>query len=218
MSGTDCPPLEGVRILDLTHVWAGPKCTQILAYLGAEVIKVEAPDRPDMARGLRLPARGFRYSDSIPGNKPYNRSASFNSSNRRKLGITLNLRDPRGLDLFKRLVVISDVVVENFSAGVVDRLGLGYATLREIRPDLIMVSMPGFGSTGVERDYISFAGTISSTSGVLRSVGYVGDPPIDEGLALPGSVRGQHGRRGRVDCPARARPDRPGSSRGSCAA
>jgi crotonobetainyl-CoA:carnitine CoA-transferase CaiB-like acyl-CoA transferase len=183
-------PLDGIRVLDLTHVWAGPKCTQILAYLGAEVIKVESPNRPDMARGVQIPSTLWQYPNSVPGERPYNRAANFNSSNRRKRAINLDLRNPRGLKLLKELVAVSDVVVENFSVGVVDRLGLGYDVLREIKPDIVMVSMPGFGSTGSESSYVSFASTISSTSGVLSSVGYPGELPMDEGLAIPDPFAG----------------------------
>jgi crotonobetainyl-CoA:carnitine CoA-transferase CaiB-like acyl-CoA transferase len=188
--GCQRPPLDGLRVLDLTHVWAGPKCTQILAYLGAEVIKVESPNRPDMTRGTRLPTGLWQYPGEQPGPKPYNRAASFNSTNRRKIDVTLDLRSPRGVELFKQLLHTSDVVTENFSVGVVERLGLGYSALSALKPDIVMVSMPGFGSTGVERDYVSFAGTISSTSGVLQSVGYFGEPPIDEGLATPDPFAG----------------------------
>jgi len=146
-------PLSGIRVADLTHMVAGPYGTLQLAYFGAEVIKVESMARPDTWR-IR------------EGNKDVEQSRPFADHNRNKLSITINLKSPRGRDVAYRLIRISDVVIENFSAGVVDRLGLHYETLKHIKPDVIMVSMQGLGSTGPRKNYVSWGPSLMSYSGL----------------------------------------------------
>lgn len=126
-------PMEDVRILDLTHVWFGPYCTMILAHLGAEVIKIEPPW-----------GEMTRYFPPLVENE----SPTFISMNLNKKDITLNLKDERGKKIFKELVKVSDVVVENFTPGTMDRLGLGYGVLSKLKPDIIYASLSGFGQTG----------------------------------------------------------------------
>src|SRR5262245_17010471 len=123
-------PLEGVRVLDVTQVWAGPYATRWLADMGAEVIKVESIQHPDSER-----LGAGRGRNIEPGDPYYNRPARFNQVNCNKLGITLNLASADGIDIFKRLVKVSDVVVENYSVGVMQRFGLDYESLRAIKPD-----------------------------------------------------------------------------------
>lgn len=167
-------PLEGVRVLDLTIFWAGPLPTAILADLGAEVIKIEAAQRLD-------PFRAY----GIPGNpaleKMYERSPLFNTANRNKRGITLNLASDEGRRLFKALVAKSHVVVENFSPRVLPQLGLQYEVLREINPAIVLTSVSGFGQTGPWRDYVSFAAIGEALSGISSLTGYT-----DEGVLLHG--------------------------------
>ena len=142
--------LEGVRVIDLSIVWAGPHCTRLLADMGAEVIKVESRRWFDPIRGPLQPrhtADGC-YPDNEPGERPYNRHGYFNERNRNKLGLCLDLQHPLGRAALLRLVSVSDVVAENFSAGTMDRLGLGYEALRAVQPQLIMLSMPSFGCRG----------------------------------------------------------------------
>src|SRR5262249_44024616 len=130
--------LAGLRILDLTNVLAGPFCCYQLAQLGAEVIKVEVPGTGDLARQLG--------ADSTLNKKLM--GASFLAQNAGKRSITLNLKNSKAREAFLRLVKTSDVVVENFRPGVMDRLGLGYDALKAVRPDLIYCAISGFGQDG----------------------------------------------------------------------
>jgi crotonobetainyl-CoA:carnitine CoA-transferase CaiB-like acyl-CoA transferase len=170
--------LQGVRVIDLTQIWSGPFATQLLADLGAEVVKVEPIYRLDPDRGMAWPAVGA----TLPGDRPYNRSGSFNEHNRNKLAIALDLKKPRGVEIFKRLVTHADVVIDNFSAGVMQRLGLGYDDLRAVKPDIIVLSMPAFGNTGPEKGYIGYGPVQEQLSGVTSITGYEGGPPLETGF------------------------------------
>lgn len=171
-------PLEGVRILDLTMIAAGPYATQILADMGAEVIKIEGPTRYDRYRGTRRPRDSANYPQDGPGERPYNRAVRFNEVNRNKLGISLDLTKPKGVTLFKKLALISDVVMENYSPRVMKNFGLDYAVLRGINPQIIMVSMPGFGATGPYRDYVLNGAGAEAISGLQDLTGYIDGPPL----------------------------------------
>lgn len=168
-------PLKGTRVVDFTAYWAGPLVSVVLADLGAEVIKVEAPHRIDP----------FRVYGMALGEveKPHERSPLFNAANRNKLGITLNLSDQRGRDLFKRLVGRSDVVVENFSPRVLPQLGLDYEVLSAVNPALVLTSISGFGRTGPWRDYVSFAVIGEALSGIGSLTGYGGEGAILHSIA-----------------------------------
>ena len=151
-------PLEGIRIIDLSMIWAGPHCTRLLGDMGAEVIKVESVTRLDPTRGPVRPRNGRRiYPGGDPGEKPYNRSGGFHQLHRNKLGITLNLKTEEGVSLFKQLASVSDVVIDNFSLGVMRAFGLDYDTLKAERPDIIVISMPAFGNTGRTGDTLALA-------------------------------------------------------------
>lgn len=178
-------PLEGVRVLDFSHVWAGPFCARLLGDMGAEVIKVEPISRYDPERGparLEPGARGRIYPDGDPGQRPYNRAGRFNVYNRSKLGLTLDLRTQEGRALVRELVSISDVIVENFSVGVMKRLGLDYDDCRQLRPDIIYISMPGFGRTGPEAGYVAYGLTQEAMAGLSSITGYPGEVPLDTGV------------------------------------
>ena len=176
-------PLEGLRVLDLTTWWAGPMATMILADMGAEVIKVEAIQRLD----------AWRATLSDFGQKTWwETSPLFNSVQRNKLGITLQLTDPRGVDLFKQLVAKSDFVFENFSRRVMPQFGLTYDVLREINPRLIMVSQTGFGQDGPWADYISFAHVAESLTGIANLTGQADGPPCISGQMLGDTLSGAH--------------------------
>jgi benzylsuccinate CoA-transferase BbsF subunit len=140
-------PLEGVRIADFTWVWAGPFCTLQLAHLGAEVIRVETATRPCVTRMLPPWANG---------EFGVNRSGYFNQYNQGKLSLALDLKNPRAVELAKELVAKSDIVCENFAAGVMDRMGLGYSVLQQLKPDIIMIALSGYGATGPEREFVSY--------------------------------------------------------------
>ena len=137
--------LEGVRILDFSRIWAGPHATKLLADMGAEVIKVEAIRAWDPHRMI---VGSGNLPDGERGEDPWNRSGWFNTLHMSKLGITAEMRHPEGKAIIEDLVSISDVVIENFRAGLMERRGLGYEAMRAIRPDIIMLSMPAFGSSG----------------------------------------------------------------------
>jgi len=175
-------PLEGIRVADLTMVWAGPYATRLLADMGAEVIKVESVQVMDQLRALGgLPA-------DVP--RRWNKSAYFNHNNRNKYGATFNLRHPRGHELFLELVRQSDVVIENYRAEVMERLGLGYERLRAVKPDIIMVSMPGHGKTGPERDYVAYGTNVEQLSGIVSLSGYEGEQPQKTGISFGDPMAG----------------------------
>ena len=176
-------PLDGVRVLDVTAFWAGPAATQYLATLGADVIKVESVQHPDSMR--------FNVSVSPKTERWWEQGYLFLSANLNKRGITLNLGDNRGRELFLQLVAQSDVVVENFTPRVMDNFKLTYDAIREVRPDVVMVSMPGWGLDGPWRDRPGFATTMEQASGMAFVTGYNGGPPMAPGLCDP--LAGVHG-------------------------
>ena len=147
--------LNGIRVADITRVFVGPIGTQLLGFYGAQVIKVESTDLP----ANRDPSRGI-YPDM----------------NRNKLSCTIDLRNPAGKGLFKQLARISDVVVDNFSAGVMGRLSLGYDELREIRPDIIRIGMPGMGSTGPQRKWVTYGNSLQAFTGLVHLWGHPESP------------------------------------------
>src|SRR5438034_6831998 len=156
-------PLAVVRVADFTWVWAGPFCTLQLAHLGAEVIRVETATRPCVTR--LLPP----YADFEPGP---NRSGYFNQYNQGKKSITLDLKRAEAIAAARRLCAASDIVVENFAAGVMDRMGLGYETLRRARPDVIMIALSGYGATGPDPDQLSYRPAQAPLSGTAALTGY----------------------------------------------
>jgi crotonobetainyl-CoA:carnitine CoA-transferase CaiB-like acyl-CoA transferase len=175
-------PLAGVRVADFTWVWAGPFGAMQLAHLGAEVIKCESAGRPDLGR--RLPVYP---PDSEPG---LNRSGYFNQWNQGKQSLGLNLGHPDSVAVAKALVAECDVVIENFATGVMDRLGLGYEALREVRPDLIYASISGYGDTGPLSRYMAYGPAISPLSGLSAMTGYSDGSPRELGIALADPVAG----------------------------
>ncbi|BBY14899.1 CaiB/BaiF CoA transferase family protein [Mycolicibacterium litorale] len=167
----DALPFEGLRVLDLTTFWAGPSCTHILALLGAEVIHVESTRRPD----------GTRLIAGIPATEPrwWERSPIFSGLNTSKKGLTLDLHTPRGRELLNRLIATSEVVVENFTPRVLDHLGLDFAAVQALRPDAVMVRMPGFGLDGPWRDNPAFAYVIEAAAGISWLTGYPDRNPYE---------------------------------------
>ncbi|MBI2847051.1 MAG: CoA transferase [Chloroflexi bacterium] len=175
-------PLEGIRVIDLTRVWAGPHATRILGAMGAEVIKIEAPNRPDRRVGY--------MPENDPGERPWNRGGTFTKDNMDKLGINIDLSHPKGIALFKKLVAVGDVVVENHTPRVMKNLGVDYPVLREIRQDIIMISMPGFGMTGPRKDWLAWGSTLDCHSGLAQLTGYIGGPPHRMATAYGDPVAG----------------------------
>jgi crotonobetainyl-CoA:carnitine CoA-transferase CaiB-like acyl-CoA transferase len=175
-------PLDGIRIADLSAVWAGPYATRLLADLGAEVIKVESPNNPDLLRALSLLPPGTENT--------WNKSAYFNHNNRNKLGVSLDLANPRGRELFLKLVEKCDAVIENYRAEVLDKLDLGYGVLKAAKPDIILVSMPGHGKDGPERDYVAYGTNVEQLAGLASLTGYRGGPPQKTGISYGDPVAG----------------------------
>lgn len=167
-------PLDGLRILDLSMFFAGPVAAQIAADAGAEVIKVESVQRIDGWRGSASMWDGHVL--------PWESSPYFNWVNRSKRGITLNLTDPRGADILKELVQKSDVLIENYTPRVMQKFGLSYATLRELNPRLIMLSLSGFGADVAWRDYVAFGMSTEQMSGIAHLTGYEDDAPLFTGM------------------------------------
>ena len=166
-------PLEGVRVVDMTWVWAGPCACMFLAMLGAEVIKVESRDRLDFFRRYAI----WPLADAAPAELSTDGSMMFLSANISKLGVALNLGKPDGKDLLKRLVAVSDVVVENMRPGAMDRMGLGYDDLRRVNPAIIMLSSSARGSSGPESQYAGYAAVNHAIGGASHISGYPDGPP-----------------------------------------
>src|SRR6476620_5668224 len=157
-------PLAGVRVLDFTHVLAGPCCTRLLADLGADVVRVESSKHPD-----------YPWPSAYVA--PDGRHASYLNTNRSKRSVAIDLKHEAGRTVALRLAHGADVVAENFSAGVMDRLGLGYENLRAGNPRVIFLSMSGYGHSGPRRDWTSMNMNLQGYSGLMTVTGAEGDPP-----------------------------------------
>lgn len=182
--------LEGVRILDFSRIWAGPHATKLLADMGAEVVKVESTRAWDPHRMI---VGSGNLPDGERGDDPWNRSGWFNTLHMSKLGITAEMRHPTGKAIIEELVSISDVVVENFRAGLMERRGLGYDRMRELRPDIIMVSMPAFGGSGPWKDFIQYGIGQEQLGGISSMNGYRGeDAPVKSGVNFGDPISGAH--------------------------
>lgn len=164
LTETRSAPLHGVRVLDFTHVLAGPFCTRLLADLGADVVRVESSKHPDHPWPSSFISRDKRH-------------ASYLNTNRSKRSIAIDLKNESGEPIAARLAAAADVVIENFSAGVMDRLGLGYQRLSADNPRLIYVSMSGYGHDGPRRDWTSMNMNLQGYSGLMMVSGAEGDPP-----------------------------------------
>ena len=167
-------PLQGFRVVDLTQAWIGPYATLILGDLGAEILKIEYHKRPDVWR------RHVPNPPAItnPDSRPVNRSHYYNSANRNKQSVSLNLQSDEGKALFKRLVAGADVVAENYTAHVMGRLGLDYAALQAVNEDLVMLSSSGFGKSGPWNPYRTNGSAIEGLAGWDSLHGYADGPPI----------------------------------------
>lgn len=169
-------PLSGVTVLDLTRMLSGPFCTMLLADMGAEVIKIETLPEGDPIRVSGALREGLSYY--------------FATFNRNKKSVTLNLKDEKGRELFEKLLVRSDVVIDNFRPGVLDRLGLGRERLRSLKPDIIVASISGFGESGPYRDRPAFDFIAQAMSGFMSMNGRASDPPLRSGLPISDLVAG----------------------------
>jgi crotonobetainyl-CoA:carnitine CoA-transferase CaiB-like acyl-CoA transferase len=163
--------MAGLKVLDLTSWWAGPASTGLFAQLGADVVHVESVQRID---GMRPAAAGYFFSKE----RWWEWSNFYQSINVDKRGITLNLADPRGLDLVKRLIAWADVVAENYTPRVMEGFGLGWEAVRAINPRVVYARLPAYGLDGPWRDRVGFAQTMEAMSGLASITGYPDGPPL----------------------------------------
>ena len=170
--------LDGIRVLDLTQYEAGPSCTEMLAWLGAEVIKIEPPTGEPARRGLSERADLDSYF--------------FLLLNANKKALTLNLKSERGKAIFTRMIGMADVIVENFGPGVMERIGFGWDALREINPRIIAASIKGFGGSGPYADYKSFEWIAQAMGGAMAMTGHPDGPPTRTSAGLGDTGAGLH--------------------------
>ncbi len=167
--------LTGIKVLDLTHYIAGPFCTKLMADYGADVIKIERPGKGDIARQVGP------FPEDVPDPE---KSGLFLYLNTNKKGITLNLKTKTGIEILKKLVKESDVLVENFRPGVLPSLGLEYETLKKVNPRLVMTSISNFGQTGPYRDWKATEITLYALSGQMSRQGDPDREPLKHALSI----------------------------------
>ena len=173
------PVLDGIRIADFSHVMAGPYATHLLQLLGAEVIKVEAPERGD---AMRYYGSDRRYDGMAP---------AFIAVNAGKKSMLLDLKHPEDLECARQLVARCDVLVENFRPGVMQRLGLGYAEARQLNPGIVYCSVSGYGQSGPRRDWPAIDNIVQATSGMMSLSGDIDAPPARVGFPVVDTLTGQ---------------------------
>lgn len=171
-------PLDGIKVVDFSHILAGPLATHFLVLQGADVIKIESPGRGD---NMRYYGPDRRYDGMAP---------AFINVNAGKRSIAVNLKADAGREVVRRLIAAADVVVENFRPGVIDRLGFGYDACKELRPGIIFCSVSGYGQTGPFRDYPAVDNIVQGTSGMMSVSGSPGDGPIRVGFPAVDSYSG----------------------------
>ena len=176
-------PLAGLRVIDMTWVWAGPYAAMQLAHLGADVVKLESTSRVDVTRRLGP------FADNING---IDRSGYFNQYNQGKRSAVLNVKDPRGLAVLKQLVAQADLIIDNMRPGALARMGLPFTELQALNPKIVAVAMSGFGECGPERDRMAYGSIIDALSGVAASNGAPGGGPTDFPMSLPDPCAGIH--------------------------
>lgn len=172
-------PLSGIRVLDITTTWAGPMCGCVLADFGADVIKIESPDG--------------EVGRQLPPMLPNGESFAHTMVNRNKRSLSLDLRTERGAEVLRDLVRTSDMVIENFRPGTLARWGVGYPQLRELKPDLIFVSISGWGQFGPEHDRAGYDPLAQAASGFMTLNGHPGDTPVKAPTFLGDDLAGLHG-------------------------
>lgn len=176
-------PLSDVRVVDLTWVWAGPYAAMLLAQLGAEVVKVESSTRPDVTRVLGP------FADEQPG---LDRSGFFNQFNQGKKSLRLDPNHPRGRPVLADLIASADLIVDNMRPGALARMGFPVDRLRELNPEIVAVSMTGFGATGPEADRQAYGSLIDALSGQVAATGFPGGGPTEVPMSLPDPCSGVH--------------------------
>jgi crotonobetainyl-CoA:carnitine CoA-transferase CaiB-like acyl-CoA transferase len=170
-------PLEGIRVLDLTQVYAGPTCTRILSDLGAEVIRMEAPSRLDVTRNLI-------HTDNDGQEVPWERALYFTIRNAGKKEIVVDLNQERGRELLRGLIAQADIFAESFTPRVMRAFELDYDHAKQIKPDIVMISLSGYGQDGPYSDWSAYGMGLEPASGVSQLTGYAGGPPMRSGLSF----------------------------------
>ena len=170
-------PLAGIRVMDLTQVFAGPTCTRILADLGAEVIRMEAPSRLDITRNLI-------HTDNDGQELPWERTLYFAIRNAGKKEIVVDLNQERGREMLRGLIAQCDVVAESFTPRVLRAFELDYEHVRQIKPDIVMISLSGYGQDGPHADWSAYGMGLEAASGVCQVTGYEDGPPLRSGLSF----------------------------------
>ena len=198
-------PLAGLRVLEITVVWAGPYCGSFLADLGAEIIRVEstntfvpltrgAAPHPSQAVIDNLPLYSGGLPGRVPGDRPFNRSPMFNSHARNKRSMTVNLLEPGGREVFDRLVAVSHVLIENNPTETMEKLGISYESLKAVKDDFIMLRMPAYGSTGPYRDFRAHGVHIEGVVGHTQLRGYTDtDPSYNTTVLMSDAAAGVQG-------------------------
>ncbi|MGI9596714.1 MAG: CoA transferase, partial [Acidimicrobiales bacterium] len=186
-------PLAGLRVLDLTRVWAGPLCTRVLADLGADVVWIEAP----WGRGPRkipdsLVEATSYYPDNDQGDCQWNRNTHLVKYSLGKRSLVLDLDQPRGREVLAELIPHYDVIIENYSPRVMPNLGFDETRIHELNPDIIYVTMPGYGRSGPAENWLAFGSSVDSHAGLSSLIGYDGAGPWKGGVAWPDPIAGLH--------------------------
>lgn len=179
-------PLAGLRIVDLSMGWAGPLASRFMADMGADIVKIEACQYPDWWRGVD-------FRPNVLAERLYEKAGRFNALNRNKRGITLDLTRPEGVAAAKALVAGADAVIENYAAGVLQKLGLDYAALRAVNPEVVMLSMCAYGASSRWSDCRAYGSTLEHGSGLPHLAGRPGDPPVMGHIAFGDATGGLNG-------------------------
>ncbi len=185
-------PLAGLRVIDLSMVWAGPLTARLLGQLGADVIKIEGPRRLDSFRGPLAEGPG-EYPGNDPGPDRWNRNARFNQTNLTKRSLVLDLGKEPGREVLRTLLRDADILIENYSPRVMLNWGFTWDEIQRINPRLIYLQMPAFGATGPERDYIAYGTAAEAMAGLCTYIGYPGEPPLNSTLAYGDPIGGATG-------------------------
>ncbi len=183
---TERPMLAGVRVVDLSMGWAGPLASRFMGDMGADIVKIEACQYPDWWRGVD-------FRPHVLAERLYEKAGRFNALNRNKRGVTLDLTTPEGVAAAKALVAGADAVIENYAAGVLQKLGLDYAALSAVNPNIVMLSMCAFGASSQWRDCRAYGSTLEHGSGLPHLAGRPGDPPTMGHIAFGDATGGLNG-------------------------
>jgi crotonobetainyl-CoA:carnitine CoA-transferase CaiB-like acyl-CoA transferase len=186
-------PLAGIRVLDATTAWAGPFAGRVLAYLGAEVIHLEAASRLDLWRAGGHAIDPVRYPDLDPGARPHNRTVLFNSQNHNKLSVCIDIKKPGGTEALRELAATCDVVLANYTPGTLARMGIGYDTLKAMRPDIIVLEMPALGNAGPLSKHSALGPSMEFSAGMGAFVSYGDGEPFPTGPAYMDPIGGYNG-------------------------